>query len=98
MWDLAFFALAILLHVKLYKHNEAQKFVAECIKNVGMVDRKLQKLVFFYEKDTLGMDTSDIPSIISRIHINEDELKRAYNVCREVKFSLYIIMQTFYLN
>ena len=84
MWDLAFFALAILLHVKLYKHNEAQKFVAECIKNVGMVDRKLQKLVFFYEKDTLGMDTSDIPSIILRIHINEEELQR--NVCSDVRF------------
>ena len=50
-----------------------------------MVDRKLQKLVF-YEKDTLGMDTSDITSIILRIHINEEELQQPKNVCREVKF------------
>ena len=71
----AFFVLVILLHVKVYKHNEAQKFVAECIKNVGMVDRKLQKLVF-YKKDTLGMATSDTTPIILRIHINEEELKR----------------------
>ena len=50
-----------------------------------MVDRKLQKLVF-YEKDTLGMATSDINSIILRIHINEEEVKRAWNVGVEEKY------------
>ena len=70
----AFFVLVILLHVKVYKHNEAQKFVAECIKNVGMDHRKLQNL-FFVKKDTDGIVTIDNTWILLRIHINEKKLK-----------------------
>ena len=68
----AFFVLVILLHVKVYKHNEAQKFVAECLKNVGMDQCKLQNL-FFVKKDTDGIVTIDNTSILLSIHINEEE-------------------------
>ena len=44
------------------------------------------------------MDTSDITSIILRIHINEEELQQPNIFVKKWSFALYIVMQTSFLN